>query len=51
MSRGENFQKCGKYRNGHCTRTSTSACRDLNTKRTILKLHDMYQNQKCKCQK
>ena len=51
MSRGENFQKRGKCKKGRCSRVSGSAWTDLNTNGTILKLHDMCPNQKCKCQK
>ena len=51
MTRGESFQKRGKCRNGHCIGLSGTAWSDLNTKGTILKLHDMCPNQNCKCQK
>ena len=51
MTRGENFQKRGKCRNGHCSSLSGSAWSDLNKNGTILKLHDMCPNQNCKCQK
>ena len=51
MTRGENFQKRGKCRNGHCSSLSRSAWSDLNKNGTILKLHDICPNQNCKCQK
>ena len=51
MTRGENFRKRGKCKNGHCSTLSGSAWTDLNKNGTILKLHDMCPNQNCKCQK
>ena len=51
MTRGDNFQKRGKCKNGHCSTLSGSAWTDLNKNGTILKLHDMCPNQNCRCQK
>ena len=51
MTRGENFQKRGKCRNGHCSTLSGVAWTDLNKNGTILKLRDICPNKNCKCQK
>ena len=51
MSRGEDFIKNAKCTHGHRSAMSNSAWCDLNKKCTVLKLHDMCHNPKCKCQK
>ena len=51
MTRGTDFQARGKCKNGHCSGMSTSAWTDLNANGTLLKLHDMCPNARCKCQK
>ena len=51
MTRGTDFQAKGKCKNGHCSSISNSAWRDLNSNGTVLKLHDMCPNGRCKCQK
>ena len=43
--------KKGKFRKNHCSSMSNSACRDLNSKGDILKLHDKSPNPKCNSQK
>ena len=51
MTKGENFIKRGKCTFGHRSAMSNSAWCDLNKNCTVLKLHDMCHNPKCKCQK
>ena len=51
MTRGENFIKNSKRSHGHRSAMSISAWCDLNKNCTILNLHDMCHNAKCKCQK
>ena len=51
MTRGQNFIKSGKCTHGHRSAMSNSAWCDLNKNCTVLKLHDMCHNPKCKCQK
>ena len=51
MTRGESFVKKAKCTHGHRSAMSNSAWCDLNEKCTVLKLHDMCHNPKCKCQK
>ena len=51
MTRGEVFIKNTKYSHGHRSAMSNSAWCDLNKNCTLLKLHDMCHNPKCKCQK
>ena len=51
MTRAEDFIKNAKSSHGHRSAMSNSAWCDLNKKCTVLKLHDMCHNLKCKCQK
>ena len=51
MTRGEEFVKNAKCIHGHRSAMSNSACCDQNKNCTVLKLHDMFHNPKCKCQK
>ena len=51
MTRGQDFIKNGKCTHGHRLAMSNSAWCDLNKNCTVLKLHDMCYNPKCKCQK
>ena len=51
MTKGEDFIKSGKCTHGHRSAMSSSAWCDLNKNCTVLKLHDMCHNPKCKCQK
>ena len=51
MTRGQDFIKNAKFSHGHRSAMCNSAWCDLNKKCTVLKLHDMCHNPKCKCQK
>ena len=51
MTKGEDFIKIAKCTQGHRSAMSHSACGDLNKNCTVLKIHDMCHNPKCKCQK
>ena len=51
MTRGQDFIKNAKYTHGYRSAMSNSAWCDLNKICTVLKLHDMCHNPKCKCQK
>ena len=51
MTRGQDFIKKAKCTHGHRSAMSNSAWCDLNKNCTVLKLHDMCLNPKCKCQK
>ena len=51
MTRGQDFIKSGKCSHGHRSAMSNSPWCDLNKNCTVLKLHDMCHNPKCKCQK
>ena len=51
MTKGSDFLKSGKCTHGHRSAMSNSAWCDLNKTCTVLKLHDMCHNPKCKCQK
>ena len=51
MTRGQDFIKNAKCTHGHRAAMSNSAWCDLNKNCTVLKLHDMCHNPKCKCQK
>ena len=51
MTKGESFVKNAKCKHGHRSAMSNSAWCDLNKNCTVLKLHDMCRNPKCKCQK
>ena len=51
MTRGQDFIKNAKCTHGHRSAMSNSAWCDLNKNCTVLKLHDMCRNPKCKCQK
>ena len=51
MTRGQDFIKNAKCSHGHRSAMSNSAWCDLNKNCTVLKLHDMCHNAKCKCQK
>ena len=51
MTKGEDFVKSAKCTHGHRSAMSNSAWCDLNENCTVLKLHDMCHNHKCKCQK
>ena len=50
MTRGESFVKSVKCTHRHGSAMSNSAWCDLNKNCTVLKLHDMCHNPKCKCQ-
>ena len=51
MTRGEIFIKNGKRTHGHRSAMSISAMCDLYKNCTVLKLHEISHNPKCKCQK
>ena len=51
MTKGEDFIKNAKCTHGHQSAMSNSAWCDLNKNCTVLKLHDMCHNPKCRCQK
>ena len=51
MTKGKDFIKRGRCKNNHCSSMSNSAWTDLNSKGTMLKLHDKCPNPKCGCQK
>ena len=51
MTRGEDFFKNAKSSHGHRSAMSNSAWCDLNKNCTVLRLHDMCHNPKCKTQK
>ena len=51
MTKGEDFIKNAKCSHGHRSAMSNSAWCDLNKNCTVLNLHDMCHNPKCKCQK
>ena len=51
MTKGEDFIKNAKCTHGHRSAMSKSAWCDLNYNCTVLKLHDMCNNTKCRCQK
>ena len=51
MTRGQDFIKNAKCTHGNRSAMSNSAWCDLNNNCTVLKLHDMCHNPKCKCQK
>ena len=51
MTRGQDFIKNAKCTHRHRSAMSNSAWCDLNKNCTLLKLHDMCHNAKCKCQK
>ena len=51
MTRVQDFIKNAKCTHGHRSAMSISAWCDLNKDCTVLKLHDMCHNPKCKCQK
>ena len=51
MTRAESFMKNAKCAHGHRSAMSNSAWCDLNKNCTVLKLHDVCHNPKCKCQK
>ena len=51
MTRGEDFIKNAKCSHGHRSAMTNSAWCDLNKNCTVLNLHYMCHNPKCKCQK
>ena len=51
MTRGEAFMRKGKCKNKQSSHLSTSAWCGLDSKGDKLKLHDMYPNPECECQK
>ena len=51
MTRGQDFIKNAKSTHGHRSAMSNSSWCDLNKNCTVLKLHDMCHNPKCKCHK
>ena len=51
MTRGQDFIKNAKCSHGHRSAMSNSEWFDLNKNCTVLKLHDMCHNPKCKCRK
>ena len=50
MTRDQDFIKNAKCTHGHRSAMSNSAWCDLNKNCTVLKLHAMCHNPKCKCQ-
>ena len=51
MTKEQDFIKSAKCSHGHRSAMSNSAWCDLNKNCTVLELHDMCHNPKCKCQK
>ena len=51
MTKGEDFIKSAKCTHGHRSAMSNTAWCDLNKNCSVLKLHDMCHNPKCKNQK
>ena len=51
MTKRSAFVESAKCSHGHRSALSNSAWCDLNKNCTVLKLHDMCHNPKCKCQK
>ena len=51
MTKGEDFVRNAKCKQGNRSAMSNSAWCDLNKTCTVLKLHDMCHNRKCECQK
>ena len=51
MTRGEDFFKNAKCTHGHRSAMSNTAWCDFNKNCTVLKIHNMCHNPKCKCQK
>ena len=51
MTRGQDVIKNAKCTHGHRSAMSNSPWCDLSKNCTVLKLHDMCHNPKCKCQK
>ena len=51
MTRAENFIRNANCKYGHRSAMSNSAWCELNKICTVLKLHDISHNCKCKCQK
>ena len=51
MTRGQDFIKNAKCSHGHRSAMSNSALCDSNKNCTVLKLHDMCHNPRCRCQK
>ena len=51
MTREQGFIESAKCTHGHRSAMSNSAWCDLNKNCTVLKLHDMCHNPKCKCMK
>ena len=51
MTKGSDFIESGKCTHGHRSAMSNSDWCDLNKNCTVLKLHNMCHNAKCKCQK
>ena len=51
MTRGQDFVRKAKCTHGRRSAMSNSAWCDLNKNCTVLKLHDICHNPKCKCQK
>ena len=51
MTRGQDFIKYATCTHGHPSAMSNSAWSDLNRNSTVLTLHDMCHNPKCKCPK
>ena len=51
MTRGGDFIRNANCKHRHRSAMSSSAWCDLNKICTVLKLHDMCHNPKCKCQK
>ena len=51
MTRGQDFIKNAKFTHGHRSAMLNSAWCAFNKNCTVLKLHDMCHNPKCKCRK
>ena len=51
MTKGEGFMKKGKRKKIRCSSMWNSAWCNLKSKGTVMKLHDICSNPKCKCQK
>ena len=51
MKKSQNLKNRGQCIHGHFSLISNSAWTDLNTECTVLRLHEVYDEKRCKCQK
>ena len=51
MTQGLDFETKGESKHGHCIPMSITEWCDLNSEGNLLKVHKMYPNPNCKCQK